>query len=211
MIKVAFGTAIALSVGAGVFISSKTRTLRKELTGFTRTVGVHPGGVGLGKVLPTFTPIPGDSLVGFSSGCFWGSEEAFRRMPGIVATAVGYTGGSSRFPTYEQAHATGHLETVLVEFNPRRTPFNALLRAFWALPRSTSNASVSPKSPYRAAIWTYDTDERKLANESRDALERKLHRKLPVEIRPAQPFYLAEEYHQQYDEKAGKELCDAGP
>jgi peptide-methionine (S)-S-oxide reductase len=129
-------------------------------------------------------------------------------MPGIVATAVGYTGGSSTFPTYEQAHATGHTETVLVEFNPKVTPFSKLLATFWTLHRATSSsAPVNEKSPYRAAVWTYAPWELTEARKSCAALEAKEHRKFQVRIQPAQPFYLAEEYHQQYDEKSGTNAC----
>lgn len=177
-----------------------------------RRVGTHPGGVASGRQLAAFEPAEGDSLVGFSAGCFWGSEEAFRKIPGIVATAVGYTGGTSRSPSYEVAHATGHVETVLVEFNPKRTPLSALLKTFWTLPRTTdSEGPARSKSPYRAAIWTYDVDEMREATASRVAMEKELHRKLRVQIGPAHPFFLAEELHQQYDEKAGKELCPLVP
>ena len=147
-------------------------------------------------------------MIGFSSGCFWGAEEAFRKVPGVVATAVGYTGGSSSFPSYELAHRTGHLETVLVEFSPKRTPLDALLKVFWTLPRSR-NPEASSKSSYRATIWTYDSDESTQASNSRENLQKSLHHNLAVNILPARPFYIAEQFHQQYDEKSGKDLCFA--
>ena len=206
--KTVIGTLLVLALGAGAGAWFKARPVRRPAA-ISHAVGTRPGGVLPGQEL--LQPAPGDSLVGFSSGCFWGSEEALRKMPGIVATAVGYTGGSLPNPTYEQAHQTGHLETVLVEFDPRRTPFAQLLKTFWTLPRSMSKAPASPSSPYRAAIWTYGSQEQALAEASREALERKLHRKVGVEILPARPFYLAEEYHQQFDEKSGKELCPAIP
>jgi peptide-methionine (S)-S-oxide reductase len=205
--KTLLGITVVLALGAGAgFLSSHRKTGRVQ--GFHRAVGVDPGNVGKCELPSAPGLAPGDRLVGFSSGCFWGSEEAFRRIPGIVATAVGYTGGSSQFPTYEVAHRTGHLETVLVEFNPKRTPFTDLLKVYWTLPRSTSDAPVPPTSSYKAAIWTYDQDEAKAAATSRDAVEKKLHHPTRVAIQPAQPFYMAEDYHQQYDEKAGKELCN---
>lgn len=171
-------------------------------------VGVRPGGVHPGVTLARFAPAPGDSLVGFSAGCFWGTEEAFRKMPGVVATAVGYTGGTSVSPSYEVAHATGHVETVLVEFDPKRTPFASLLKTFWSLPR-TNDAELPgvPKSPYRAAIWTYDAEELREARASLSAQEGMRKAKLRLRIQPAEAFYLAEDYHQQYDEKAGTEAC----
>lgn len=191
--------ACVFAVAAGFGIWSNSRSENKA----TSRVGTHPGGVGPGKVLPTLQPAPGDRLVGFSSGCFWGAEEAFRKMPGLVSTAVGYTGGTSSFPSEAVAHRTGHLETVLVEFDPHKTPFSALLKSFWSLPRSSSLA--------RAAIWTYGADEEKLAEASKAQQEKELGHKLRVRIGTAAPFYLAEDFHQQYDEKAGKELCPTEP
>jgi peptide-methionine (S)-S-oxide reductase len=208
MIRLA-GIVVALGLGSVVAAWSLTHPSRPVAGAKPeRVVGTHPGGVAQGKQLRAFEPMPGDSLASFSAGCFWGAEEAFRKVPGIVATAVGYTGGSSRFPSYEQAHATGHLETVLVEFNPQRTPFAALLKTFWSLPRTMDFEQVGlPESRRRAAIWTYNAEEAKAATEARVALERKFHRKLRVQIQPAAPFYLAEAYHQQYDEKTGTESC----
>ena len=180
--------------------------------GTPSAVGTHPGGVARGKIQTTFEPKPGDSLVAFSAGCFWGTEEAFRKIPGIVATAAGYMGGSTEFPTYEQAHASGHTETVLVEFNPSRTPFSSLLNTFWKLHRATSSDGPGhEKSSHRAAIWTYDSDELKQAKASQRRLEIQEHRTFRTRIQPAQPFYLAEEYHQQYDEKWGTNLCPIDP
>lgn len=175
-------------------------------------VRTDPGGIHEGEVLPSIKLATGNSLIAFSSGCFWGSEQAFRKMPGIVATAVGYTGGTSTFPNEQLAHATGHLETVLVEFNPKRTPMAELLKVFWTLPRSKAPlASRTSKSSYEATIWTYNSDETKEAVLGKQALEKSLHTQLAVQILAAQPFYYAEDFHQQYDEKAGKELCRATP
>ncbi len=173
-------------------------------------VRTDPGGIHDGEVLPSLKSASGNSLIAFSSGCFWGSEHAFRKMPGIVATAVGYTGGTSTFPNEQVAHATGHLETVLVEFNPKLTPITELLKVFWTLPRSKAPlASRTSKSSHEATIWTYNSDETKQAELGKKALEKSLHTQLAVQILAAQPFYFAEDFHQQYDEKAGKELCRA--
>ena len=127
-----------------------------------------------------------------------------------MATAVGYSGGTSQFPSYEVAHKTGQLETVLVEFNPQRTPLESLLKVFWMLPRARSTAAA-PKSSYRATIWTYDSGETASALKSRAMMETALRAKLSAQVLPAKSFYLAEEYHQQYNEKAGKDLCNISP
>jgi len=203
----ALGTAAAIAVVGGI----SAWTLRRPEQLVFR-VGTNPGGVRQRDGLASFKPAAGDSMVAFSAGCFWGAEQAFRKQPGVVATAVGYSGGNSIFPSYEVAHKTGHLETVLVEFDPKKTSMDQLLKVFWTLPRSKNpKTSTSPKSSYLATIWTYSLSELNLAEQSRAAMEKVLHYKLAVKVLPACPFYLAEEYHQQYDEKSGKELCPAIP
>ncbi len=192
-----------LSVGINARRLADTKPIKQVSTGL---VGTQPGGVSPAST--SLRPKPGDRLIGFSAGCFWGSEEAFRRMPGIVATAVGYTGGFTTFPSYETSHKTGHLETVLVEFDPQRTPFASLLHTFWGLRRA--NDLDIPGSTAHAAIWTYDSSELSEAIASRQAIESKTHKKLRLRIEPAKPFYLAEPYHQQYDEKTGTEACPIG-
>jgi peptide-methionine (S)-S-oxide reductase len=198
-------TVIALASGIGAWSVHRNG-------GSKAGIGTNPGDVHHRNGLISLKPAVGNSLVAFSSGCFWGAEQAYRKLPGIVATAVGYTGGSSRFPSYELAHKTGHLETVLIEFNPKRTPLEVLLKVFWTLPRSKNpDEPSSQKSSYQATIWTYDSQELGLAERSRVVMEKTLRSKLAVQIKSAEPFYLAEDYHQQYDEKAGKELCPATP
>jgi peptide-methionine (S)-S-oxide reductase len=133
-------------------------------------------------------------------------------MPGIVATAVGYMGGTSAFPDEALAYRTGHAETVLVEFDPRRTPYAKLLEEFWKLRTAAEPENpAAQKSPYRAEIWTYSDDELTQANASKLALERAEHHKLRAKIQAAKPFYLAEDFHQQYDEKSGTEACPIAP
>ena len=203
ILRVIVGTAVTVALVGGLGAWSSHRSgLAKS------AVGTDPGGVREG----TLNPHPGNALIGFSAGCFWGAEQAFRKVPGVVATAVGYSGGTSTSPSYEVAHKTGHLETVLVEFNPTRTPLANLLKVFWTLPRSrNSTSSLSSKSSYRATIWFYNLNELNVAKMSRNAQQNELHTQLAINILPARPFYLAEEYHQQFDEKSGKDLCFASP
>ena len=151
-------------------------------------------------------------MIAFSAGCFWGAEQSYRKLPGVVATAVGYTGGTSTFPSYEVAHQTGHLETVLVEFDPQRTSLGSLMKVFWTLPR-TRNAESTMKTGHLkpATIWTYNSADRALVERSRREMEGSLKYKLAVNVLPARPFYLAEAYHQQYNERSGMDLCPALP
>jgi peptide-methionine (S)-S-oxide reductase len=204
MLKILLGAATIVAVIGVVGALSMPRTVPAR-----SAVRTDPGGSEQAAVFPSAKARSGNSLAAFSSGCFWGSEEAYRKVPGIIATAAGYAGGSSTYPSYEIAHQTGHLETVLVEFNPKTTSYDKLLKVFWTLPRSKSSVSQGTgNSSYRATIWFYNPSEYKLAVASLGREEQELHHKLAVNVLPAQTFYRAEDSHQQYDEKAGKDLCN---
>lgn len=178
----------------------------------TRTnVGTRPGGVGYGTPLK---PAPGDELACFSAGCFWGVENTFRHVPGVVATAVGYTGGHTNNPTYPQVctHTTGHAESVLIEFDPKKVTYADLLKVFWSSHDPTTLNRQGPDfgSNYRSAIWCFTPDQVQEARQSLNRAQWNFANKIVTEINPAQPFYLAEEYHQQYDEKNGTLSCPMG-
>jgi peptide-methionine (S)-S-oxide reductase len=172
-------------------------------------VGTHPGGVGLHK--GALTPAPGDRLAAFSAGCFWGSEDAFRHVPGVVATAVGFTGGTVPNPSYEQVctHTTGHAETVLVEFDPKKVSYGHLLDWFWKIHDPTTVDRQGPDigDNYRSAIWCYGDDELKEALASKRQTQRQFSSPIVTGVQKAAPFYLAEDYHQQYDQKTGRHSC----
>ncbi len=172
------------------------------------SLGKRPGNVGRGT--PLVAPA-GHALASFAQGCFWGVEERFRRVPGVVATAVGYTGGSEQDPTYElvSAHRTGHAESVLVEFDPAKVSYAKLLETFWGSHDSTSGNRQGPDvgAQYRSAIFTFGPEQQAQAVASRDAEQKKLVDKITTEIAPAGPFWKAEDYHQQWDEKHGYESC----
>ena len=174
------------------------------------SVGTKPGNVGHGTPL---TPSAGDRLAIFSQGCFWGVEERFRRVPGVVATAVGYTGGSEKDPTYEtvSAHQTGHAESVLVEFDPKKVGYAELLRVFWETHDPTSGDRQGPDRghQYRSAIFTLGPEQQAAALASRDAEQARLADRITTEIASAGPFWVAEAYHQQWDEKHGYRSCPA--
>jgi peptide-methionine (S)-S-oxide reductase len=172
------------------------------------SLGKRPGGVGHGTPLAASGK---NQLAVFAQGCFWGVEERFRRAPGVVATAVGYTGGTAPDPTYEQVsgHGTGHAESVLVEFDPSQVSYEQLLAIFWKTHDPTSGDRQGPDrgSQYRSAIFTFGPEQQQAALASRDAEQRHLADRITTQIAPAGPFWIAEEYHQQWDEKHGARSC----
>jgi peptide-methionine (S)-S-oxide reductase len=176
----------------------------------TGAVGAHPGGIGLPGERG-LRPKLGDQLAAFSGGCFWGTENSFRHVAGVVATAVGFTGGSVANPSYEEVctHTTGHAETVLVEFNPNKVTYKQLLAAFWKMHDPTTVDRQGPDlgDNYRSAIWCYDDKELTEAQASKKAAQKSFSSPVVTQISRAMPFYMAEEYHQQYDEKTGTESC----
>jgi peptide-methionine (S)-S-oxide reductase len=143
----------------------------------------------------------------FAAGCFWGVEATFRRLSGVRATTVGYTGGTLDKPTYEQVCTgrTGHAEAVLVEFNPDAISYEELLAVFWNCHDPTTLDRQGPDigSQYRSAIFFHTPAQETAARASKDALQRsgRLPREIVTEITPAAAFHRAEDYHQQYLEK----------
>lgn len=153
-------------------------------------------------------------LATFAAGCFWGVEEAFRILPGVMATRVGYTGGKTENPTYDDvcSHTTGHAEAVEVTFDPEKISYEKLLDIFWSAHNPTTKNRQGPDvgSQYRSAIFYHTSGQKKFATNSRDALQKssRFGRQLIVtEITPAAAFWQAEEYHQQYLAKRGQEGC----
>lgn len=145
----------------------------------------------------------------FAAGCFWGVEEAFGDAPGVIATRVGYTGGSLEHPTYQQvcSGTTGHAEAVEVTFDPAVTSFGELLKIFWQIhdPTQVNRQGPDIGSQYRSAIFYHSEEQRRSAEESRDALDRsgRYQRTVATEIVAATTFWEAEEYHQKYHMKHG--------
>jgi peptide-methionine (S)-S-oxide reductase len=174
----------------------------------TARVGTAPGGVGRGTALGA---APGHELAAFAEGCFWGSENTFRHVRGVTATAVGYTGGHTKDPTYESVcdHRTGHAEAVLVEFDPKVVSYEKLLAVFWATHDPTTKNRQGPDigDQYRSAIFTFSEAQRSVAERSLADEQRKHKAAVTTEIESAGAFYRAEDHHQQYDEKTGTESC----
>ena len=147
----------------------------------------------------------------FAAGCFWGVEAEFRALPGVLATQVGYTGGVTPDPSYEEvcSHTTGHAEAVEVEFDPAVVSYEDLVERFWTIhdPTQVNRQGWDVGDQYRSAIFTADEDQARIATASRDRAERGLRRRIATQIVPAGPFYRAEEYHQQYLERRGRASC----
>lgn len=149
----------------------------------------------------------------FAAGCFWGVEAAFRRLEGVKATSVGYTGGNKKNPTYREVctGTTGHAEAVRVEYDPAKVTYEQLLAVFWKEHDPTTRNRQGPDvgSQYRSAIFYHDEKQKEAAIASKVKLEITGIYKKPIvtEIAPATAFYRAEEYHQQYLEKKGLATC----
>lgn len=143
----------------------------------------------------------------FAAGCFWGVEAAFKKVPGVISTTVGYTGGHLENPTYKDVCSgkTGHAEAVLVEFDPKQVSFEKLLEVFWSIHDPTTLNRQGPDigHQYRSAIFFQDAAQERLARQSQEN-QRASGVKAVTEIVPAGPFWRAEEYHQCYLEKARK-------
>jgi peptide-methionine (S)-S-oxide reductase len=149
----------------------------------------------------------------FAAGCFWGIEAAFARLPGVRATAVGYSGGHTERPTYEQVCSgrTGHAEVVEVEFDPAEVSYDQLLETFWAIhdPTQLNRQGPDVGTQYRSAIFTLDDEQRAAAEASKARLEASERHRRPIatEITPASTFWRAEDYHQKYFERRGLASC----
>jgi peptide-methionine (S)-S-oxide reductase len=151
----------------------------------------------------------------FAAGCFWGVEETFRHVPGVLATSVGYTGGNTNNPSYKDVctDLTGHAEAVLVTYDPDQVTYEELLDAFWSSHDPTTKDRQGPDfgTQYRSAIFYHDADQEKAAKASlKEIQDRKLFpAKVVTEIVPVGTFYNAEDYHQQYFAKNGG-VCHTG-
>jgi len=168
---------------------------------------------------PIAAPFPPHlRLAQFGLGCFWGAERKFWEVPGVYSTAVGYAGGDTPNPTYEDVCSgmTNHTEAVLVVFDPKQISYEQLLKVFWEAhdPTQGMRQGNDAGTQYRSAIYTYDDEQLKAALASRDRYEEALKRSrlgsITTEIKPAGEFYYAEDYHQQYLGKNPHGYCGLG-
>jgi peptide-methionine (S)-S-oxide reductase len=178
--------------------------------------------------VPAFHDVLGTPLVGpfpegtetamFGLGCFWGAERVFWQLEGVVTTAVGYAGGYTANPTYDEVCTgmTGHNEVVLVVFDPARISYDGLLQAFWEHhdPTQGMRQGNDVGTQYRSGIYTFSEDQRRRAERSRELYQARLaasgYGVITTEIVPAGPFYYAEHYHQQYLSKVPNGYCGLG-
>jgi peptide-methionine (S)-S-oxide reductase len=165
---------------------------------------------------PLRPPFPeGIQQAVFAMGCFWGAEQLFWQLPGVYTTAVGYSGGFTPNPTYEEvcSGSTGHAEAVLVAFDPTKISYEELLRHFWEGhdPTQGMRQGNDMGTQYRSAIYWFDDAQRATAEASRDMYAERLkargYGEITTEIANAGPFYYAEEYHQQYLHKNPGGYC----
>ena len=161
---------------------------------------------------------PGIELAQFGLGCFWGAERIFWKVPGVYATAVGYAGGPTPNPTYQEVCSgrTGHTEVVLVAFDPKKVSYAQLLKVFWEShdPTQGMRQGNDRGTQYRSAIYTYGDAQAAEAAASKTAYEAALkkagHDTITTEIGAAPPFYYAEDHHQQYLHKNPGGYCGIG-
>ena len=161
-------------------------------------------------------PFPdGTRTAVFGLGCFWGDEKRFWETPGVVSTAVGYSGGYTENPTYKEVCTgrTGHAEVVLVVYDPKQISYEQLLKVFWEEhdPTQGMRQGNDTGTQYRSIIEVADDEERRIAEATRDAYQARLtaagYGTITTEIVPRSPFYYAEEYHQQYLAKVPNGYC----
>jgi peptide-methionine (S)-S-oxide reductase len=147
----------------------------------------------------------------FGAGCFWGVEAAFRRIDGVSATRVGYAGGRTENPTYQDvcSDATGHAEVVEVTYDDETVPYEQLLAVFWAEhdPTQVNRQGPDVGSQYRSVIFVHDAEQRAAAEASRARVQERVTRPVATTIEDAPPFWEAEDYHQRYLEKRGLASC----
>lgn len=182
-------------------ITGKAATGRE--TAGTAGTGETVGGAGAGK----------QEVATFAAGCFWGVEETFRRTPGVLSTAVGYTGGATSDPDYRAVCTgdTGHAEAVEVRYDPSQVSYSGLLDIFWENhdPTTLNRQGPDAGTQYRSAVYFHDERQHAEAIASRERRQASGSYRRPIvtEITPASAFYRAEEYHQRYLAKRGLPGC----
>jgi methionine-S-sulfoxide reductase len=147
----------------------------------------------------------------FAAGCFWGVEEKFSKIKGVIDTEVGYTGGNIEDPTYEQvcSDKTGHAEAIQIKYDPFKITFEELLDVFWKIhdPTQVNRQGPDLGTQYRSAIFYHDKNQKQIAENSKLEEQKKYDNEIATEIVPAEEFYKGEEYHQDYYKKEKCIFC----
>lgn len=164
-------------------------------------------GIGEQKSSNRLVPIPqtpvGAETITLGGGCFWHMQDVLEHVPGVLSVTVGYMGGTTKYPTYENLSGTGHTEVSRVVYDPKQTSLEKILQAFWKAHRPTT--PVSPTA--RSVIFYYSDEQRVVATRSKDEAAKLFSKPIVTEISKAQEFYPAEEYHQDYYKKHGSKTC----
>ena len=147
----------------------------------------------------------------FGAGCFWGVEAAFRQLDGVTRTRVGYSGGTLENPTYEDvcSHTTGHAEVVEVTYDPERVSYDQLLQVFWRKhdPTQLNRQGWDIGDQYRSVVFFHDKEQQEAALAAKAREQASYTAPIVTQVEPAETFYEAEDYHQQYLEKRGRSSC----
>jgi len=181
--------------------------MRNLLVTFALAIGALAGGAAHAQPAPA--PQPGKPAAAletatFAAGCFWGTEEFFRKVPGVVQTRVGYTGGQTKNPSYEDTSSgsTGHAESLELKFDPARVSYAQLLTLFFKMhdPTTANRQGNDVGTQYRSAIFFHDQQQKQTALSLMQRIDKSgaWHAKLTTELAPAGVFYPAEDYHQKY-------------
>lgn len=156
-------------------------------------------------------PEPKQEKAVFGAGCFWHVEDAFRHIPGVLSTQVGFMGGTKENPTYKEVCTgeTGHTEVTEVTFDPDKITYDHLLDIFWNIhdPTQVNRQGPDIGVQYRSVIFYLTDEQRKAAAASKERAQQSMKKPIATSIEPAGRFYRAEEYHQQYFEKTGRKAC----
>lgn len=147
----------------------------------------------------------------FAAGCFWGVQFYFDQVPGVTKTMAGYTGGTTKHPTYEEVcgHATGHAEAVLVEFDPDKVSYETLVRHLFRMHDPTQLNQQGPDvgDQYRSAIFYFDDQQKQIAEQVKAEIQKNTDKPIVTETTSAGIFYKAEDYHQKFTERTGRGMC----
>jgi len=147
----------------------------------------------------------------FGAGCFWGVQFYFDQVPGVNKTTVGYSGGHTENPTYEEVctHTTGHAEVLLIEFDPAQVSYETLCKQFFQMHDPTQLNRQGPDigDSYRTAIFYFDDEQKQIAEAVKQSAQANFKDPIVTEITKAGPFYEAEDYHQKYAERTGRGMC----